>query len=532
MREITQKRLELEKTALGIEFGSTRIKLVLIDETHKPIASGDYHWENRFQEGVWTYHIDEVWLGLQTAYQELATDVKTQYDVSLTKVGAIGVSAMMHGYLVIDSNGKQLTSFRTWRNTTTEQASEKLTSLFQFNIPQRWSIAHLYQAILDKEVHVEEINYLTTLAGYVHWKLTGEKVVGVGEAGGMFPIDAATGDYDDLMMNKFRHLIKDSEYNWSLENILPKVLTAGEHAGSLTKVGVPLLDPTGDLQAGVPFCPPEGDAGTGMVATNSVTKHTGNVSAGTSIFSMIVLNKNLSDYYTEIDIVNTPTGKPVAMVHCNNFTSDINAWASLFEEFANAMGTTVNKEEMFTVLFQQAMKADADVGGLVSCNYYSGEPITKFEEGRPLLVRMPDSKLTLPNFMRAQIYSSLATLKIGMDILTDKEKVQVHDIKGHGGFFTTEVVGQQLMADAIGIPVSVMDTASEGGPWGMALLAAYSVNKLKGQLLEAYLEQNVFATEKSISIEPTSIGMEGFSNYMKRFNAVLKVERTAIDVLK
>lgn len=532
MRELMRKTLDLAKTALGIELGSTRIKVVLIDQNHRPIASGEYHWENRFQEGIWTYRLEDVWTGLQNAYKEVAQDVEDTYGLVLSKVGSIGFSAMMHGYFPFDSNGDQLTLFRTWRNTTTEQAAEELTSLFQFNIPQRWSVAHLHQAILDEEKHVGKIDFLTTLAGYVHWKLTGEKVVGVGEAGGMFPIDPETGDYNVAMMNQFRNLTKDCAYNWRLEEILPKVLTAGELAGTLTEAGANLLDPTGVLQAGIPLCPPEGDAGTGMVATNSVTERTGNVSAGTSVFSMIVLEKNLSDYYTEIDIVNTPTGKPVAMVHCNNFTSDINAWASLFEEFSVAMGTPVNKEELYTVLFQQAMKADTDVGGLVSCNYYSGEPITKFEEGRPLLVRMPDSKLTLPNFMRTHIYASLATLKIGMDILTAKEKVQVHNIQGHGGFFKTEVVGQQLMADAIGVPVSVMSTASEGGPWGMALLAAYAVNKEKGQLLEEYLEKNVFFTGETTNIGPTTSGMEGFRQYMEKFESVLHIERTAIEVLK
>lgn len=529
---MAQKTLDLEKTALGIELGSTRIKAVLIGPDHAPIASGEYSWENRFEEGVWTYHLEDVWTGLQAAYRQLSNEVKEEYGIPLSKVGTMGFSAMMHGYLPFDSNGNQLAPFRTWRNTTTEKAAEELTSLFQFNIPQRWSVAHLYQAILNREEHVEEIDFLTTLAGYVHWKLTGEKVLGVGEAAGMFPIDTEAADYDSRTIGQFNDLTKHYDYQWSLENILPKVQTAGTHAGILTEEGARLLDPTGTLQAGIPLCPPEGDAGTGMVATNSVAEHTGNVSAGTSIFAMIVLEKALSDYYTEIDMVTTPAGKPAAMVHCNNFTSDINAWVNLFAELSEVLGTKVDMAELFTVLFQQAMEADADVGGLVNCNYYSGEPITGFEEGRPLLVRMPDSKLTLPNFMRTQIYSALATLKIGMDILTTEEKVQIDYILGHGGFFKTEKVGQQLMADAIRVPVSVMNTAGEGGPWGMALLAAYSVNKKEGQSLEEYLEQEVFATEETKTIEPTEEGMESFSSYMERYRSILKVERTAVDFLK
>src|SRR5699024_3934791 len=465
------------------------------------------------------------------AYQQLSNEVKEKYGIPLFKVGTIGFSAMMHGYLAFDSEDKQLAPFRTWRNTTTEKAAEELTSLFQFNIPQRWSVAHLYQAMLNKEEHVKEINFLTTLAGYVHWRLTGERVLGVGEAAGMFPIDPELGDFDSGMMEKFNDLTKYFDYNWTLKSILPKVQTAGIHAGILTEEGAKLLDPNGTLQAGIPFCPPEGDAGTGMVATNSVAEHTGNVSAGTSIFAMIVLEKSLSDYYKEIDMVTTPTGKPVAMVHCNNFTSDINAWVGLFAELSEALGTKVDMEELFTVLFQQAMDGDPDVGGLINCNYYSGEPITGFEEGRPLLVRMPDSKLTLPNFMRTQIYSALATLEIGMDILTTEENVQVDYILGHGGFFKTEKVGQQLMADALRVPISVMNTAGEGGPWGMALLAAYSIKGKEGQSLEDYLEQEVFAMEEMKAIGPTEEGMGSFSNFMDRYQSLLKVERTAIDTI-
>ena len=526
------KTIELDKTALGIELGSTRIKAILIGHNHIPIASGVCDWENRFEDGVWTYDLDTVWEGLQTAYSNLAEEVYEKYGVRLTKVGTLGFSGMMHGYLPFDAAGNQLTAFRTWRNTTTEKAAEELTALLQFNIPQRWSVAHLYQAILNKEAHVEKIDFLTTLAGCVHWKLTGEKVLGVGEAAGMFPIDSTSVDYHGSMLNKFNKLIDQLDYNWTLKDILPRVQTAGEQAGYLTEEGARLLDPSGALQGGIPLCPPEGDAGTGMTATNSVAEHTGNVSAGTSIFSMVVLEEELSNYYIEIDMVTTPTGKPVAMVHCNNFTSDINAWASIFGEFAALIGSKLDSGELFNHLFREAMKADVDVGGLANCSYYSGEPITRFEEGRPLFVRMPDSNFTLANFMRTQIYSALTTLKIGMEILTTKEKVQIENILGHGGFFKTENVGQQLMADALGVPVSVMSTAGEGGPWGMAVLAAYTVNKKDNQSLVEYLAEEVFATEEVKTITPSVRGMESFSRYMERNHALLKVERAAVDALK
>lgn len=526
-----QNIIELEKSFLGIELGSTRIKAVLIGSDHTPLASGEFEWENRFEDGIWTYHLDDVWSGLQSAYQDLSNHVKEEYGVIITEVGAIGFSAMMHGYLPFDSAGNQLAPFRTWRNTTTTQAAEELTSLFQFNIPLRWSIAHLYQAILDSEKHVKDIDFLTTLSGYVHWKLTGKKVLGVGDAAGMFPIDPDIADFDQNMIEQFNTLTEKYHFNWDFQKIFPKVLVAGDKAGILTEAGAKLLDPTGTLKAGIPLCPPEGDAGTGMAATNSVKEHTGNVSAGTSIFSMIVLDKPLTDYYTEIDIVTTPTGKSVAMVHCNNFTSDINAWVEMFAETYELLGQKADIGQLFTALFQQAMDADEDVGGLVSCNYYSGEPITGFEEGRPLLARMPNSKLTLPNFMRSQIYSSLATLKIGMDILTTKESVQIDYILGHGGFFKTENVGQQLMADALEVPISLMKNAGEGGPWGMALLASYLINK-ENRTLEDYLDQEVFATEEFKTLNPDGSGTESFSKYMERFKAILKVEKTAVENLK
>lgn len=526
------QKLDLSKTALGIELGSTRIKAILIGANYTPIASGEHQWKDHYEHGIWTYHLGDVWTGIQKAYQQLSNEVKEKYNTTLSNVGSIGISAMMHGYLPFDSDENQLTSFRTWKNTTTETAAEELTSLFQFNIPLRWSVAHLYQAVLNQEDHVNQIDFLTTLAGYVHWKLTGKKVLGIGEASGMFPIKSETGDYDGIMMEQFNDLMKRKGYTLSLESILPQIQLAGTQAGTLTSEGAELLDPTGKLKSGIPLCPPEGDAGTGMVATNSTAERTGNISAGTSVFAMIVLEKSLSDYYTEIDIVTTPTGKPVSMVHCNNFTSDINAWANLFSEVFQAHGKQVSNEEMFTVLFKQALKAKSDVDGIVNCNYYSGEPITGFKEGRPLLVRKPNSNLTLPNFMRAHIYSALATLKIGMDILTTKEKVKVNYILGHGGFFKTEKVGQQLMADALGIPVSVMNTAGEGGPWGMALLAAYALNKQEGQTLEDFINREVFATEKTKTTDPTEQGIMNFQAYMNQYHSILNVEREAINSFK
>lgn len=524
-------RFDQLKTSLGIEFGSTRIKAVLIDDKFAPIASGSYDWENRLENGYWTYDIEEVWSGLQTAFKELNHQFKERYGSKLTKIGSIGFSGMMHGYLAFDKNGKQVVPFRTWRNTTTEEASNKLTELFNFNIPHRWSIAHLYQAILNNEEHVKSVEFITTLAGYVHWKLTGEKVIGVGEAAGMFPIDSSEVDYDEQRISQFNSLIEPYKLDWELKSILPKVLSAGEKAGRLTKEGSKLIDPSGNLEEGILFCPPEGDAGTGMVATNSVGQRTGNVSAGTSVFSMIVLEKELSTYYDEIDMVTTPTGKPVAMVHCNNFTTDINAWAKLFGELIESLGFELDKNKLFTTLFEKSLEAEPDGGGLVSCNYYSGEPITGFEEGRPLFVQMPDSVLSLPNFMRTQIYSALATLKLGMDILTTKEDVKVEQLLGHGGFFKTKHVGQQMMSDALKVPVSVMNTAGEGGPWGMALLAAYAKNKETDISLEAYLNSEIFSSEKPYSVSPDKEGVKNFDGFMERFNKLLAVEKTAVKVL-
>lgn len=527
------KQIDLSKTALGIEFGSTRIKAVLIDEDHSPVASGEYAWENQFVAGYWTYELSEVWKGLQAAYSDLQAEVKAKYKLDLHTVGSIGISAMMHGYLPFNEHGEQLAAFRTWRNTTTEEAATRLSEAFQFNIPLRWSIAHLYQAILNDEEHVSEINFLTTLAGYVHWQLTGEKVLGVGEASGMFPIDPQSCTYDAEKLDLFTKMVAGKSYKWTIHEILPNVRSAGEEAGTLTEDGAKLLDPTGVLKPGIPFCPPEGDAGTGMVATNSIKKHTGNVSAGTSIFAMIVLEEHLSTYYEEIDIVTTPTGTPVAMVHCNNFTSDLNDWVGLFQELIALTGGTLTEGELFPLLFERALEADSDVGGLTHCNYLSGEHLTKFEEGRPLFVRMPTGRLNLANFICSQIFASLATLQIGLNLLIEKEQVQVDRLYGHGGFFKTEKVGQQLMADALNTPVSVMGTAGEGGPWGMAILAQYMRSQSKDpQSLEAYLESKVFKDVEGTPLTPTSSGKERFSRYMKRYHHILEVERLAVDLFK
>lgn len=519
------------KTALGIELGSTRIKAVLIDENFVSIASGGHDWENQLEDGVWTYRLDDVWAGVQNSFKKLAEDVQKKYGVSLTTTGSIGISAMMHGYLVFDNNGNQLVPFRTWRNTTTEQAANLLTEEFGFNIPQRWSIAHLYQAILNGEDHVKDISYMTTLAGYVHWKLTGEKTLGVGEASGMFPIDSITNNYNATMLEQCNALIADKKFAWRLQDILPLVQNAGENAGVLTEDGAKLLDPIGELKSGIQMCPPEGDAGTGMVATNSVAERTGNVSAGTSIFAMIVMEKELSKVYPEIDMVTTPAGKPVAMVHCNNCTSDLDAWVKLFAEQNELLGFKIDKPTLYDALYFKALEGDADCGGLLSYNYYSGEPITGFEQGRPLFARTPNSQFTLANFMRSMLYSTMATLKLGMDILT-KENVQVEQLLGHGGLFKTKGVGQQFMAAAIGVPVSVMESAGEGGAWGIALLAAYCRNKGKDETLEAFLNEKVFADNMGICVEPNEKDMQGFAKFMERYVAGLAIEQATVENLK
>lgn len=522
-----QTAIDSGQTALGIELGSTRIKAVLIGKDHTPIASGSHEWENRHENGVWTYTLEDVWAGLRESYRNLAADVLAKYNVPLQTVGALGVSAMMHGYMVFDSDGQQLVPFRTWRNTITGQAAEKLTELFQFNIPQRWSIAHLYQAILNKEAHVGQIAHLTTLAGYVHWTLTGQKVLGVGEASGMFPIASHTNNFDVRRIEQFNKQLAAENIAWKIEEVLPKVLVAGDAAGILTADGAKRLDPTGKLQAGIPLCPPEGDAGTGMVATNSVAVRTGNVSAGTSVFAMIVLEKALSKLYPEIDMVSTPTGKPVAMVHSNNCTSDLNDWIGLFEEFTRALGVEISQARLFEMLYQQALKGDADAGGLLAYNYVSGEHITHLEEGRPMFVRTPESRFTLANFMRVHLFSSLGALKIGMDILFEQEKVKLDQLLGHGGFFKTPEVGQKMMAAALNVSVSVMETAGEGGAWGIALLAAYMLRK-RNEPLEAYLADQVFAVKNGTTIAPDPADVAGFASFMERYKQGLGIERAAV----
>ena len=528
--ESVQRIIRSGRVALGIEFGSTRIKAVLIDEAHTPIASGGYVWENRYVNGIWTYSMADVWQGLKDCFQDLKANIAGQYGVTLETVGALGISGMMHGYLAFDADGELLAPFRTWRNTLTGEAADKLLNLFQFNIPQRWSIAHLYQAILNQEPHVKDIRYLTTLAGYVHWRLTGEKVLGVGEASGMFPIDSQTDTYDARMLAQFNDLIKEENLPWKIDEILPRILVAGEPAGFLTESGAILIDPSGDLQAGIPLCPPEGDAGTGMVATDSIAERTGNVSAGTSIFAMIVLEKPLSKVYPEIDIVTTPAGKPVAMVHSNNGTTDLNAWVELFGEFAGLLDMEIGQPQLFETLYKQALEAEPDAGELLAYNTLSGEHITHLEVGRPLFIRKPESRFTLPNFMRAHLFAALATMRIGLDILFDQEGVAIDRILGHGGFFKTEEVGQRMMAAAMEVSVAVMETAGEGGAWGMALLAAYMKGKSEGESLAQYLSEKVFAGEKTITINPDSDDVAGFQAFMKRYIAGLVIESKAVEV--
>ena len=520
------------KAVLGIELGSTRIKAVLVNEKNQPIASGSHEWENQLVNNIWTYSEEAIWTGIQESYQDMVKDVKGKYGVPVKKLAAIGFSAMMHGYMPFNEAGELLVPFRTWRNTMTEKASEELTELFQYHIPQRWSIAHLYQAMLNQEPHVKDITFMTTLEGYVHWKLTGEKVLGVGEGSGMFPIDMKIKDYDKKCLEAFDKLAAPYGFPWKLEEILPKVLLAGEEAGRLTEEGAKLLDTTGELEAGVPFCPPEGDAGTGMVATNSIAKRTGNVSAGTSVFSMVVLEKPLSKVYPEIDLVTTPTGNLVAMVHCNNCTSDLNAWVNLFKEFAEAMGMQVDMNQLFGTLYHKAMEGDADCGGLLAYNYFSGEHITGFEEGRPLFVRTPESKFNLANFMRVNLFTSLGALKTGMDILLKEEGVRLDKILGHGGLFKTKGVGQNLLAGAIDTPVSVMETAGEGGAWGIAVLASYLVNKEEGESLEDYLNHKVFAGQEGEEVQPDTRDVQGFNEFMVRYKAGLAIERAAVENLK
>jgi len=520
------------QTAIGIELGSTRIKTVLTAADGTPIASGSHDWENSYVNNIWTYSLEDIWKGVQDSYRKMAENVKNQYGITLQTVGAIGISGMMHGYMVFDRNGNLLTPFRTWRNNITGPASEALTKLFNYPIPQRWSIAHLYQAILNNEKHVSEISFLTTLAGYIHWKLTGQRVLGVGEASGVFPIDLKTKTYNKEMIAKFNELISSKNFPWSLENILPDVLIAGEKAGVLTEEGAKLLDVTGQLKPGIPLCPPEGDAGTGMVATNSVSPRTGNVSAGTSVFAMIVLEKELSGVYPEIDLVTTPDGKLVAMAHSNNCTSDYDAWISLFAEAVKALGMDVSKPKLYDTLLGMALKGDPDCGGLLSYGYISGEHITHFEEGRPLFVRSSNSKFNLANFMRVNLFTSLGALRTGLNILFEKESVKVDEILGHGGFFKTREVGQRIMSAAINVPVSVMETAGEGGAWGISLLALYMLNKTENESLGNYLKEKIFAGKTSITVAPDPSDVAGFNEFMKRYTKGLAIERAAVENLK
>ena len=525
MNEAVKEAIRTGKTALGIEFGSTRIKAVLVDESHAPIAMGTYDWENRLENNIWTYSLEDIWKGLQGCYKSLTDDVEAKYGEKLTTLGSLGFSGMMHGYMPFNAAGELLVPFRTWRNTQTSEACKKLIPVFNFNIPQRWSIAHLYQAILSGEDHVKDIAFFTTLAGYIHWKLSGEKVLGIGEAAGMFPIDSTIMDFDQKMLDQFDGL---HNFDWKIRDILPKVLVAGEPAGVLTAEGAKLLDSTGTLQPGVPMCPPEGDAGTGMVATNSVAVRTGNVSAGTSIFAMVVLEKAMEKVHEEIDMVTTPDGMPVAMVHSQNCTSDLNAWVNLFRENLESFGVKVDTNTLYGTLYNKALEGDADCGGLLPYCYFSGEHITHFEEGRPLFARTPDSKFTLANFMRSHLFTSVGALKLGMDILLKEEGVVVDKILGHGGFFKTKGVGQKVMAAAVNAPVSVMKTAGEGGAWGIALLAAYRKNKAESESLASYLEEQVFAKEESVQIAPDPKDVEGFEVFMDRYKEGLEIERAAV----
>lgn len=530
-KEKTITAIKNGQCILGIEFGSTRIKAVLIGEENVPVASGSHDWENRLVNQIWTYTMEDIWSGLQACYADLKQNVRELYGETLTTLGAIGFSGMMHGYLPFDGEGRQLAEFRTWRNTITGPASEKLSELFRFNIPQRWSVAHLYQAILNGEEHVGEIRFLTTLAGYIHWKMTGRKVMGIGEAAGMFPIDSSVHTWDARMLEQFDTLTEEKGFSWKLKEILPEVLVAGEDAGTLTEEGAALLDPDGDLCAGIPMCPPEGDAGTGMAATNSVAVRTGNVSAGTSVFAMAVLERPLSKPYAQIDMVTTPAGDPVAMVHCNNCTSDLNAWVGLFKECLEAFGAKVDMDTLYGTLYNKALEGDKDCGGLLAYNYFSGEHITGFEEGRPLFVRTPDSKFDLANFMRVHLSTSLGALKNGMDILTKQEHVELDKMLGHGGLFKTKGVGQKILAGAIDTPVYVMETAGEGGAWGIALLASYMKNKKAEESLTDYLAAHVFGGEEGERMEPDPADAAGFEKFMQLYKAGLAIERAAVDMM-
>ncbi|MFA1510658.1 xylulokinase [Priestia megaterium] len=528
-QESIKQAIAKGKTSLGIELGSTRIKAVLINESFETIASGSYEWENLLEDGFWTYNLLDIITGLQSAYREMKQEVERSYGITIRTVGSIGVSAMMHGYMAFDKTGELLVPFRTWRNATTSEAAKELTEHFNFNIPERWSIAHLYQAIINQEKHLPRIHYMTTLAGYIHWLLTGSKSLGIGDASGMFPVDERTQNYSENMMKQFDDLISHKGYPWQLSDILPAVHTSGEQAGILTAIGASILDQSKNLQPGIPLCPPEGDAGTGMVATNSVRKRTGNVSVGTSVFAMIVLDKKLANVYPEIDLVTTPSGSPVAMVHANNCSSDLNAWLGLFREFSEAMGQKIESDKLFQVMLNKALEADPDGGGLLSYGYFSGENITGVESGRPLFVRSAKSNFNLANFMRTHLFTAFGALKIGMDLLVKEENVKIHSILAHGGLFKTPVVGQKMMAAAINTPVSVMDTAGEGGAWGMAILSSYMLNKSENESLEDFLDDKVFKEVTAQEIYPDELDVKGFEAFIKRYKKGLVIEKTAAE---
>lgn len=515
-------------TSLGIEFGSTRIKAVLIDSKFNTIASGSYEWENRLNNGFWTYSIEDIWKGLRESYRKLSSEVYQKYAIVLNKVGSIGFSAMMHGYMAFNEREELLTPFRTWRNATTREAAEELTKLFNYNIPERWSIAHLYQAILNQEEHVPQIDYLTTLSGYVHWQLTGERVLGIGDASGMFPIDMNSQNYDMNLINIFEEKVEEHFQTINLNKLLPKVLISGESAGYLTKEGAFLLDPTGNLEPGIPLCPPEGDAGTGMVATNSIKVRSGNVSVGTSAFAMIVLEKELSKVYPEIDLVDTPDGKLVAMVHANNCSSDINAWIKLFEEYTESLGLQISREKIFSILFNKALEADSDMGGILSYGYFSGENITGLNEGRPLFVRHPNSNFNLANFMKVHIASAFGAIRLGIDIL-HQEKIEIKELVGHGGLFKTPRVGQTILSSAVKAPITVMDTAGEGGAWGMAVLASFRISA--ETKLDVFLENKVFEHVDSTTLSSTEEERESYNLFIKRYSEGLDIEHQAVEKL-
>lgn len=534
MSTIDDKRAEEIKrgdTSLGIEFGSTRIKAVLISSDFLPLASGSYEWETNLENGIWTYSLEDIWKGLQYSYQKLFSEVKKRYGVVLSKIGSIGFSAMMHGYMAFDENDELLVPFRTWRNTITEDASVKLTKLFNYNIPQRWSIAHLYHAILKKEPHIEKLNFITTLAGYIHWQLTDEKVLGVGDASGMFPIDTLTNNYDSHMIELFNNLPEVREFSLDINKLLPKVLFAGDNAGVLTEKGAKLLDISGNLQAGIPLCPPEGDAGTGMVATNSVAPRTGNISAGTSIFVMVVLENPLKKLYPEIDLVTTPAGDLVGMVHANNGYSDLDAWVNIFKEFTEAINIDMRKDLIYMALYSQALLGDADCGGILAYNYFAGETITNVSEGRPLVVRKPKSNFTLPNLMKAHLFTSLGALKIGMDLLLKDEGVKLDKLLAHGGLFKTPIVGQEAVAAAVNTPVSVMETAGEGGAFGIALLASYLIHKEENSTLAQFLSKDVFAGCVAEEVKPDLKDVNGFEDFINRYKNGIPIEKAAVEYL-